>query len=355
MTRALPLAGPSRNLERGPTLFKNIVRFLCAVCPAFGQAVGPRPLATLFGAALALSLWVGPFFVPLAFAAFEPIPVVATLPVLADFVRQVGGPHVQVRSLISGLDNEHTYAPKPGDVLAVRRARLLVQIGLGLETWVADLVQNADRPDLPVITTSDGIATISSETDPPHKEAGASHPEVRGNVHVWLDPENAKTMVGHIADGLIRVDPAHKADYLARQAAYRAALDRWTADVVRQMASLHNRKMVTYHPAWPYFARRFGFEIGGEILQKGGREPSLRQMKNMIDTMRREKIGVIVSEPQLDPRLPELLAKETGARVVILSTLTGAIPQTDTYLDLMRYNTQTLIAALAAPAERVAP
>ncbi len=304
---------------------------------------------------LIVGLFLGLFLSPPASAAPEPIPVVATLPVLADFVRQVGGPHVQVRSLISGLDNEHTYTPKPSDVLAVRRARLLVQIGLGLETWVADLVQNADRPDLPILTTSDGIATVPDDTGHAHEEADASHSEVRGNVHVWLDPENVKGMVGLIADGLIRVDPAHKADYLAGQAAYRVALDRLTADVARQMASLRNRKMVTYHPAWPYFARRFGFEIGGEILQKGGREPSPRQMKKLIEKMRREKIGVIVSEPQLDGRLPKLLAEETGARVVILSSLTGAIPGTDTYLDLMRHNTQTLIAALVAPVAPVTP
>jgi ABC-type Zn uptake system ZnuABC Zn-binding protein ZnuA len=304
---------------------------------------------------LIVGLLVGLFFSPPASAAPEPIPVVATLPVLADLARQVGGPHVQVRSLLSGLDNEHTYTPKPSDILAVRRARLLVQVGLGLETWVSDLVQNADRPDLPVITTSDGIATLHDDTGHSHNEADDADSEVHGNVHIWLDPENVKEMLGHITAGLVRVDPAHKADYLKRQSEYRTVLDRFTADVARQIASLRHRKIVTYHPAWPYFSRRFGFEIGGEILQKGGREPSPRQMKKLIDTMRREKIRVIVSEPQLDPRLPNLLADATGARVVILSALTGAIRGTDTYLDLMRHNTQTLIAALAALAAPVAP
>ena len=78
--------------------------------------------------------------------ARDPIPVVVTIPVLKDLAEQVGGRYVRVTSLLSGYENEHTYSPKPTDLVAVRKARLLLEIGMGLEVWVSSLVKNAGRP-----------------------------------------------------------------------------------------------------------------------------------------------------------------------------------------------------------------
>ena len=97
--------------------------------------------------------------------AREPIPVVVTIPVLKDLAEQVGGPHVRVTSLLSGYENEHTYSPKPTDLVAVRKARLLLEIGLGLEVWVSSLVKNAGSRSLRVITTSQGVELIRDDAD----------------------------------------------------------------------------------------------------------------------------------------------------------------------------------------------
>ena len=282
-----------------------------------------------------------------------PIPVVVTLPVLADFVRQVGGDRVQVHSLISGLADEHTYHPKPSDLLALQQARLLVKVGLGMEVWLDGLLQNAGRADRVVVTASDGIPLIrdrgarrnggddADDVKRPFKEQ-----QTQGNVHIWLDPENAKAMVRHIADGLVRVDPGHQNDYRYRQSEYLKTLDRLTAEIKKKTATLPDRKIVTYHPAWPYFARRFGLSIRGEIVAQEGAEPSPKRLVRLVDRMHKEKIRVIVSEPQLDGKVPQALAAETGARVVVLSPQAGALPGTSTYVDLIRHNARVLISAL---------
>src|SRR5437016_559590 len=102
------------------------------------------PMLRLFAIALSAALAV-PFFLPPLTAA-APVKVVATLPILKEFAEQVGREHVEVRTLITGLESEHSYAPKPSDLKAVGEARLLLEIGLGLEVWVSGLVRNADNP-----------------------------------------------------------------------------------------------------------------------------------------------------------------------------------------------------------------
>ncbi len=281
----------------------------------------------------------------------EPLPVVATLPVLADFVRAVGGDAVTVTSLITGLESEHTYTPKPSDVEAVRRAAVLVKVGLGLEVWVNGLIANAENPRLIVVDTSQGIGLMrggDAHGHPDDKDA-LPHAEERrsgGNPHVWLDPENAQTMVRHITDALIKADPARKKTYLANQADYLKQLDDLTRTLTAQFAAIPNRKIITHHAAWPYFARRFDLRIRGEIFTQIGAEPSAKRLAELVRLIRKEKIRVIVSEPQLSPKIPESLAQETGAQVVILTPLPGALPGTDDYLSMMRHNAAALLEAL---------
>lgn len=281
----------------------------------------------------------------------EPLSVVATLPVLADFVRAVGGEHVRVTSLITGLESEHTYTPKPSDVLAVRNAAVLVKIGLGLEVWVNGLIKNAENPRLVVVETSRGLALMRGEDSHVHADDRRELPDaeehrVGGNPHVWLDPENAQAMIRQISDGLIRADPARRKLYLANQAVYLKQLDTLQRDITARFAGISNRKLITHHPAWPYFARRFDLQIRGDIFTQIGSEPSAKRIADLIRLVKKERIRVIVSEPQLSPKIPEAIAQETGARVVVLTPLPGALPGTDDYLAMMRYNTGLLADAL---------
>ena len=286
---------------------------------------------------------------PLAFAVSppEPLNIVVTIPVLKDLAEQVGGSHVRVISLLSGYENEHTYSPKPSDLVAVRKARLLFEVGIGLEVWVFSLVKNAGSASLRVVTTSKGIALLRDRPD----RDGAAHAgeeDERGNPHVWMDPENAMTMMRHITEALIQVDQAHATEYRTNQASYLRKLDLLRGDLSDRIAHLADRRFIAHHPAWPYFARRFGFQIVGTIQPQSGSEPSALQLHGLIAKIKKERIKVVVSEIQLSQRIPELLAKETGARVVVLTTLTGGLPHTETYLDMLRYNVLQLANALDA-------
>jgi ABC-type Zn uptake system ZnuABC Zn-binding protein ZnuA len=277
----------------------------------------------------------------------DPLNVVVTIPVLKDFVEQVGGPHVSVTSLLKGYENEHTYSPKPSDLIAVRKARLLFQVGIGLEIWVSPLVRNAGSPSLRVVTTSTGIGLIGDAHIPDDDHAD-HETAAGGNPHVWLDPANAVTMIRHITEALIQSDPDHADDYRQNQAAYITRLDGLQSELADKVKDLADRKFVAHHPAWPYLARRFRFEIVATIQVQSGGEPSARHIQELIQVMKRQKVKVVVSEIQLSQKFPDLLAKETGARVVVLTTLPGGLPRTETYLDMLRYNVLQLVNALDA-------
>jgi len=282
-----------------------------------------------------------------AVSSQEPVNIVVTIPVLKDFAEQIGGSRVRVTSLLNGYENEHTYSPKPSDLIAVRKARLFFEVGIGLEVWTTSLVKNAGSPSLRVVTTSKGIGLIGERHWPSEEHRNeAKHDQ--GNPHIWLDPENAMTMMRHVTEALIEVYPDHAQEYRRNQADYIKQVDQLLSELNDRLKGLIDRRFVAHHPAWPYFARRFGFDIIGTIQSQPGSEPSARHMQMLIEAIKKQKIRVIVSEIQLSQKLPDLLAKETGARVVVLTTLPGGLPRTDTYLDMLRYNVLQLANALNA-------
>lgn len=281
--------------------------------------------------------------------ARDPIPVVVTIPVLKDLTEQIGGPHVRVTSLLSGYENEHTYSPKPTDLIAVRKARLLFEIGLGLEVWVSSLVKNAGSESLRIITTSQGVQLIRDDADA-HEgmHTGEKVTEPVGNPHIWLDPENVAIILRHITEALIAVDPGHTGEFRTNQDTYLQRLRQLQKNLMDRTQLLSNRRFIAHHPAWPYLAKRFGFEVVDTIHVQSGTEPSALHLQSLIEKIRKEHIRVIVSEVQLSQRLPELLARETKSHVVVLTTMPGGLPGTKTYLDMLRYNVLQLAGALEA-------
>ncbi len=276
--------------------------------------------------------------------ASEPLNVVVTIPVLKDFSDQIGGLHVRVSSLLSGTENEHTYSPRPSDLVAVRKARVFIEIGMGLEVWVGALVRNAGNGNLLVVTTSENVArVVDPATEPNAQSHGGDNP------HIWLDPENAKLMVGRIAEAFAQADSAHAGEYRANRDRYVQQVDALAAELTRELQRVADRRIIVHHPAWPYFARRFGFDIAGEIITQSGAEPSARRMQALARRIREEHIRAIVSEPQLNQKLPRILAQESGARLVVLTAMPGGVPGTGTYLDMLRYNVMQLAQALQVP------
>ena len=288
---------------------------------------------------------------PLALAASpaEPLNIVVTIPVLKDLTEQVGGPHVRVTSLLSGYENEHTYSPKPSDLVAVRKARLLFEVGIGLEVWVSSLVKNAGSPSLRVVTTSKGIGFIR---DMPISD-GCSQAAKR------TDRRQSSRMDG---PGECRHDDAayHGSAHSDRSGPCDGVsepikppiFESWTnfekelSDRVKRLA---DRRFIAHHPAWPYLGKALWVRSSATIQPQSGTEPSALQLHALIAKIKKDRIKVIVSEIQLSQKIPELLAKETKARAWWSSPrYREASHDTETYLDMLRYNVLQLANALEA-------
>lgn len=284
--------------------------------------------------------------------AAEPLRVVTTLPDLADWVRQIGGERVEARSLLQGFEDPHTYEPRVSDARDLARAQILVKVGLGLEEWLDGFVENAGNPGLRIVEASRGVPVLEDEADQPghgHGHGhGRGHTHALGNPHVWLSPENAALMCRTIARALEAADPEGAETYRGNLEAYLARLEAVASRLRGEAEALPDRRFLAYHSSWPYFARSLGLEQAGVVAPVPGQEPSARALAALVQRIRREKVQVLVTEPQLSSKIPDLLAQETGIRVVTLSTLLepgGA----ESYLELLEHNAQSLIRAFREP------
>jgi len=260
--------------------------------------------------------------------------VAASIAPLADFARQVGGDHVQVITLVPPGASPHTYELTPSQVEQVAKARLLAFNGVGLEFWADKLIQSADNPNLIVVDTSQGIEILEGDADEPG-----------GNPHIWLDPQNAIVQVEHIRDALTRADPAHADDYRANAEGYIAELQALDQEIANEVTTWSNRQFIAFHPAWVYFARRYGLVQAAVIECSPGREPSPAEVAQIVETAKRIGAKAIFAELQFSPKAAQAIAEESGAQVLFLDPL-GSSLEDPTYLNLMRYNVAQMAKAL---------
>ncbi|MGD0229628.1 MAG: metal ABC transporter substrate-binding protein [Syntrophorhabdales bacterium] len=297
---------------------------------------------------LSLVLLIGlPAVAPPAHAA-DKVRVVATLTDLADLARNVGGDRVEVRSLATGVEDTHGVPMKPSFVPAMNRADLLLLVGLDCEhAFLPALIEASKNPRIQrdrsgYIDCSKGIIPVDVPKSTDHY-AGDVHPY--GNPHYMLDPVLAKTVIGNIYHALVTFDPEHQAEYTRNRDAYLATLNARIAGWEKQAAPLKGLKFVSYHEHWPYFAERFGMVYFGTIELRPGIDPTPRHIEELIAAMKAEHVSIVVREPQFPEKVPKRVAEQTGATMITLPIMPGGVPHTETYIKMMDYIIQTMVAA----------
>jgi ABC-type Zn uptake system ZnuABC Zn-binding protein ZnuA len=268
------------------------------------------------------------------------VKVVTTTTVFADMIRHVGGNLVDVTSLVPKNGDVHTFAAKPSDVRAVAEAKLLMMNGLGLDDWLTRTIANASAAGTPLIKLGEDLPGV---TLLPGEEPGTQNP------HLWMDVAYAELYADRIAAALEQVDPAHHDDYQRQGAAYRQRLADLDGEVRAQIATIPagNRRLVTFHDAFPYYARAYGITIVGVAVEAPGQDPSAGYTAQLIDAIKAARVKAIFSEAQFPARLVEQLASETGAKVVanLYDDALGDDPVTS-YEAVIRWDTQQLVGAL---------
>ncbi|MEW6671536.1 MAG: metal ABC transporter substrate-binding protein [Thermodesulfobacteriota bacterium] len=293
-------------------------------------------------------------------ASAEKIPVVASIFPVADMVQQVGSPYVDVTFIIPAGASPHTFEPKPSQVKQMAAAKAFFIIGAGLEIWAEKFMAAAGK-DLLTVRLSDGVTLIhSAESDHAHDE-GEAEPHGRqpaepgrsagkpgmANPHIWLDPVIAQTMAARIVTVLCSVDTAHADHYRRQGEDYLQRLAELDREVRSAVSHFTLKKYVAFHAAWDYFARRYGLESVGIIETAPGKNPTPRRIKQIIADIKKHSIRAVFAEPQLNPKVAVVIAKEAHARVLLLDPM-GApdVKGRRTYLELMRFNLDVLKEAM---------
>ncbi len=276
----------------------------------------------------------------------EKIKVVASIYPLGDMVRQVGGERIDVKVMLPPGASPHTFEPTPFEMMGIQKAKVFVKAGAGLEFWAEKMLKASDSKGLVVVDASSGLPLIREV----HSHVSeVTHDKSQGfaDPHVWLDPVVAKQIVDKIADALLKVDPDGKTYYTERVEKYKRDLEILHKEISDKVKSFKIREYVTFHPAWNYFSKRYGLRVAGVIEESPGREPSPRHIAKVVQVIRKSNSKVVFAEPQFNPAIAEVIAKEAEAKVLFLDPIGGSnIKGRDTYLGLMRYNLSVMEEAM---------
>ena len=259
--------------------------------------------------------------------------VAATLPPIADVTRAVAGGAVRVVTLLPPGAHPDTYETTPRIARALAEADLVIRVGAAADAWLGAV------GDVPELVLTDGMQL--------HGRRGPG----TGNPHVWLDPVRVRdVLLPRIADALAGIiadgSSTTGAEIRARADAYAdslTALDR----EIRALLGDAGGRFIAAHPAWVYFAERYGLEQVGAVHASPGSELAARELGRLVDEVEASGVRAVIAEPQLGRAGVEALAEELGVPVVVADAVGGAgLEGREDYLSLMRYNARAFARAL---------
>lgn len=245
-----------------------------------------------------------------------------------------GVPGVSVVNLTSPATGcLHDYAVTVSDLKKLAHADIFFINGAGLEVFISKVA--GQFPGLNIVTLSEGLSLIS--------DGSGQVP----NPHVWVSVSGAIGEVEKLAAALEAIDPARAGNYRQNAEEYVKKLRELRQEMMANLAPFAGRKIVTFHEAFPYFARDFGFEIVGVVEREPGSEPSARELAITVDRIKNFKASAIFTEPQYPSGSAAAIGRETGVGVYSLDPAVSGPDDPDAYLRIMRKNVEVLKNAFA--------
>ena len=262
--------------------------------------------------------------------------VVASFSVLADMLREIGGDAVSVTALVGPDADAHVFEPRPADVQRVAQAGLVVVNGLGFEGWIERLVRSSGYK---------GVVAVATRGITPRLQNGVADP------HAWQSLVLARRYVENLRQALGQTLPAATALFDARAADYQRRIDDLHTTLLARLAQVPvaERKVVTSHDAFGYFAEAYGVEFRAPQGWSTASEASAADVARIVRQLKAQRVRALFVENISDPRLLERIAREAGARVggtLYSDALSPPGTAGDTYLRMFEHNAATLLAAL---------
>ncbi len=275
--------------------------------------------------------------------------VVCALPDFADIAKNIGGQFVEVSAVAKGNEDPHFIDPKPSFIARLAHADLAVVNGMELDQWMDYLIENSRNPRIQkgqsgYLDASVGIPILDIPTELTRAK-GDLHPQ--GNPHYMLNPLNGVRVADTMQKRLAALDPQHAAYFQANFRTYSALLNQKQLEWKKLLDGLKDRRVITYHRNWTYFADAFNLELVGELEPKPGITPPPSHMVALSQKIAREKIKVIIIDPFHSSAEGECFQKDNPRlQVLVLPSASGGDAQTASYNAMFDYNVRVLYAAL---------
>ena len=288
--------------------------FLVVACSeSQKQAVSPTPSANSTSAQTADNKPQG-----------KPL-VVTTVAPLTNIVSNIAGDRVEVKGIIPEGTDSHTFEPRPSDADLLRQAKLILVNGLHLESPTEKLAEASKPKDTKIYEL--GSNTITKD----QWMFDFSFPKDKGdpNPHLWVNPKYAQAYAKLAAEQLTQLDPAGKDYYATNLKNYLQRLedlDKATRAVVASIPE-KNRKLLTYHDSWAYWAREYGFQVIGAIQPSDFKEPSAKDVAKLTDQIRKVGVPAIFGSEVYPSKVEEQIARE--AKVKTANTADDELPGKD--------------------------
>ena len=259
--------------------------------------------------------------------------IIVTIPPLAEFVKAVAAEKANVTIMVPPGSSPHTYEPSRSQLVNLSNASMYAKVGTPIEfeiSWLSK-IQEMNK-DIIFVDCSKNIDLIESKPVHEHDEKACdqkdhSHEGLK-DPHIWLSLQNAALMVENIYGAIISVDPSNKDYYKSNKMDYIEEIIGLDAEIAAMLDNIENKKFMVYHDAWTYFAK--DYDLIQIPIERDGKEPTPKGIKELIDQAREEEINVIFASPELNTASAEVIAQEIGAAVVLIS------PLEQDYLDNMR-------------------
>lgn len=269
----------------------------------------------------------------------EKLRVVTSFLPLQSHALAISGGRAEVLQLLDKETGPHDFQFSPADVAKLSNAQLLFVNGIGLESWLDDLINAAGARELKVVDTSRGMKLTGNPTPLD------GSPEEGANPHVWLDPQLALAQAKNVLAAMVAADPNYAAEYEENAAEYFAKLEALDEEFTITLAPLKSKNLVTFHDAFPYLAERYGITYLGSFNAFPGKEPTPQELAGLMARIRDKRVEVLFSETGYAPDLLVEIARQTGAKVAELDTLEVGTGTADAYLTRMRTNLKSLAEA----------
>ena len=240
----------------------------------------------------------------------------------------------------------HDYSLTTDNMKLLEDCDIFVVNGAGMESFLDKVIQQ--KPNLKIVDASEGIELIESNynEDDDHDHDHDHDHDKEYNPHVWLSVKNAIKQVQNIESKLIEYNPDNKDIYSNNTKEYISQLNELDTKIHTELDKIENKNIVTFHEAFPYFAKEYNLNIVAVVQREAGSEPSAKELQETIEKIKKLDVKAICVEPQYSTKSAETISKETNVGVCTLDPIVTEESKNSSYIDIMNKNLETLKEAL---------